>query len=92
MDTLVGVLRGLGYSIVPMLVSLLGACGLRIFWIMTIFQIPMFHTLDIIYLSYPVTWLVTAATHFICYVIIMRRLKDKIRLSKEASFSVDKQS
>lgn len=92
MDTLVGVLRGLGYSIVPMLVSLIGACGLRIVWIMTIFQIPMFHTLDIIYLSYPVTWLVTAGTHFICYVIIMRRLKDKIRLSKEASFSVDKQS
>ena len=92
MDTLVGILRGLGYSIVPMLVSLIGACGLRIIWIMTIFQIPMFHTLDIIYLSYPVTWLVTAGTHFICYVIIMRRLKDKIRLSKEDSLSVDKQS
>ena len=92
MDTLVGVLRGLGYSIVPMLVSLIGACGLRIVWIMTIFQIPMFHTLDIIYLSYPVTWLVTAGTHFICYLIIMRRLKEKIRLSKEDSLSVDKQS
>ena len=92
MDTLVGIFRGLGYSIVPMLVSLIGACGLRIIWIMTIFQIPMFHTLDIIYLSYPVTWLVTAGTHFICYVIIMRRLKDKIRLSKEDSLSVDKQS
>lgn len=83
MDTLVGILRGLGYSIVPMIVSLIGACGLRIVWIMTIFQIPMFHSLDTIYLSYPVTWTITAGTHFICYLIISRKMKDKILKSKQ---------
>ncbi len=85
MDTLVGVLRGLGYSIVPMLVSLIGACGLRIIWIMTIFQIPMFHSLDVIYLSYPVTWFITAGTHFICYLVITKKMKDKILKSKQES-------
>ena len=89
MDSMVGVLRGLGYSIVPMIVSLIGACGLRILWIMTIFQIPMFHTLDIIYLSYPVTWIITAGTHFISYLIIMRKMKEKVLKSKQASLSVD---
>ena len=90
MDTLVGVLRGLGYSIVPMIVSLVGACGLRIVWIMTIFQIPMFHSLDTIYLSYPVTWLITAGTHFICYLVITKKMKDKILKSKQESLLVDK--
>ena len=91
MDTLVGVLRGLGYSIVPMIVSLIGACGLRIVWIMTIFQIPIFHSLDTIYISYPVTWTITAGTHFICYLIITKKMKDKILKSKEQSLLVDKQ-
>lgn len=92
MDTLVGVLRGLGYSIVPMIVSLVGACGLRIVWIMTIFQIPMFHSLDTIYLSYPVTWLITAGTHFICYLVITKKMKDKILKSKQESLLVDKKA
>ena len=91
MDTLVGVLRGLGYSIVPMIVSLIGACGLRIVWIMTIFQIPIFHSLDTIYISYPVTWTITAGAHFICYLIITKKMKDKILKSKEQSLLVDKQ-
>lgn len=45
MDVMVGSLRGLGYSIVPMIVSLLGACGLRLVWIATVFQIPRFQQL-----------------------------------------------
>ena len=90
MEVLVGVLRGLGYSIVPMIVSLIGACGLRILWIMTIFQIPMFHSLDTIYLSYPVTWIITTVTHFICYLVIMKKLKGKVIKSKEIAVSVDK--
>ena len=57
MDTMVGSLRGLGYSIVPMIVSLIGACGLRIVWIFTIFQ--MDRTPENLYISYPISWAVT---------------------------------
>lgn len=81
MDTLVGILRGLGYSIAPMIVSLIGVCVLRIVWIATIFQIPMFHTVTTIYISYPVTWVITSLAHFLCYLWIM---KHKINNNKEA--------
>ncbi len=82
MDTMVGVLRGLGYSIVPMITSLMGACVLRIIWIMTIFQIPAFHTLDTIYLSYPVTWIITVTAHFACYIWIMKKKINPMIASK----------
>ena len=55
-DVMVGSLRGIGYSIMPMCVSLVGACGLRLIWLATVFQIPQFHTIQIVYLSYPITW------------------------------------
>ena len=59
------------YSTIPMIVSLIGACGLRVLWILTIFQ--YFHTLNSIYLSYPVTWIVTAAAHLITYMILRKK-------------------
>ena len=59
MDVMVGGLRGIGYSVMPMLVSLVGACGLRLLWIATIFQLPQFHTIQMLYWSYPVSWVVT---------------------------------
>lgn len=73
MDTLVGVIRGLGYSIMPMIVSLLGACAFRVVWIFTIFA--KVHTLEMLYISYPVSWLLTAATHMICLVIVWKKGK-----------------
>lgn len=81
MDVMVGMLRGLGYSIMPMIVSLLGACGLRILWIATVFQIPEYHTIMAVYLSYPISWGLTFASHVICYIIVWKMLK---RRNKEA--------
>lgn len=75
MDVLVGSIRGMGYSIMPMIVSLLGACGLRIVWIFTIFAFN--RTPDILYISYPVTWTVTLLVHFVCFTVGYR---DKCRL------------
>lgn len=72
MDVLVGSLRGLGYGVMPMLVSMIGACGFRIIWIMTIFQWN--HTLFTLYISYPITWTVTALAHLVCFIIVRRRL------------------
>ncbi len=73
MDVMVGGLRGLGYSVMPMIVSLLGACGLRILWIFTIFE--KYRTLEVLYISYPITWAITAGIHIVCYVIGIRRLQ-----------------
>lgn len=71
MDTVVGALRGIGYSLMPMIVSLIGACGLRIIWIFTIFQ--WHRSLWMLYISYPVTWFVTAVTHIICFTLVRRK-------------------
>ena len=75
MDVMVGGLRGLGYSVMPMIVSLLGACGLRILWIFTIFA--QHRTLDTLYISYPITWAITASVHVICYVVGIRKMQEK---------------
>ncbi len=68
MDVLVGALRGIGKSIMPMIVSLVGACGLRLLWIATVFQIPEYHTTRTIYISYPITWTITFSVHAICLI------------------------
>ena len=75
MDTMVGSLRGIGYSVLPMIVSLTGACGLRILWIFTIFA--RHRTLASLYISYPVSWVITAGAHLICYFIITRKMPKK---------------
>lgn len=75
MDVLVGSMRGMGYSVVPMLVSLTGACGLRILWIFTVFRLQ--HTLFMLYLSYPVSWLITASVHMICFLWIRKKFPRK---------------
>ncbi|MCI7796901.1 MAG: MATE family efflux transporter [Lachnospiraceae bacterium] len=71
MDTLVGSIRGLGYSVLPMCVSLAGACGFRVLWIYTVFQWS--HSLTTLYLSYPASWIITATAHLICFLVIRKK-------------------
>ena len=59
MDVSTGALRGLGASFVPMVISILGVCGIRIGWIYTIFQLPQYHTPRCLYFSYTVSWAIT---------------------------------
>ena len=72
MDVMVGGLRGIGYSIMPMLVSLTGACLFRIVWIYTIFQ--EVRTLPCLYISYPISWILTFSVHLICFLIVYKKL------------------
>ena len=74
MDVIVGAIRGNGYSITPMIVTLLGACAFRILWISTVFQIPRFHTVQCIYWSYPISWALTFLVHLICLSLALRRI------------------
>ena len=74
MDVLVGTLRGIGYSVVPMIVSLIGACGLRLLWVATIFKIPQYHNLTTVYLSYPITWTITLTVHAITFAVAAHKV------------------
>ena len=80
-DVLVGGLRGLGYSVVPMISSIIGVCGIRLVWVYTIFK--QYHTLEVLYTSYPVSWAVTAIVHLICYVYVYKMVKKRVKLVEE---------
>ena len=73
MDVTTGVLRGMGASFVPMVISVLGVCGLRIFWIFTIFQVPEFHTPQCLFFSYTVSWLVTFLFQLAAFIVVFRK-------------------
>ena len=73
MDVSTGALRGMGASVAPMIISVLGVCGLRIAWIATVFQIPQYHTPQSLYFSYPVSWVVTFAIQMLAFAIVYRR-------------------
>ena len=73
MDVSTGALRGLGASFAPMVISILGVCGLRIGWIYSIFQIPEFHTPECLYFSYTVSWTITFLCQMAAFIIVYRK-------------------
>ncbi|MBE6776307.1 MAG: MATE family efflux transporter [Ruminococcaceae bacterium] len=79
MDVVVGAIRGLGYSVVPMIVSVFGICIFRVFWIFCIFSQEAYHTIESIYFSYPVSWILTLSVQLLCYFYIKIKVIDKKR-------------
>lgn len=71
MDVVVGSLRGIGFSLIPMFVSLAGVCGFRVFWIYTYFS--SHRTMPTLFLSYPISWAVTFIAQLTVYLIWLRR-------------------
>ncbi len=83
-----GCVRGLGSSVLPTVVSLIGSCLLRVVWVYTVFAwfpVPPdageYFRLGVLFASYPVSWLLTAATHFICTFVEFRGFKQKMQSS-----------
>lgn len=76
MDVVTGSIRGLGPSVTPAVISLLGVCGLRIVWIYTVFAAH--RSLMVLYLSYPVSWLMTLVVNIICFAVFFKRWKKRI--------------
>ena len=81
MGVMVGVLRGMGYSLVPMAITIGFVCGFRVIWIFTIFV--GWHTLESLYVSYPITWGLAALCDGICFFVVNKHLKKKLALAKE---------
>ncbi len=75
MDTMTAAMRGIGQSVLPMIITLIGACGLRIVYLSTFFQIPRFHTYQCIFYSYPLSWGVTFVFLTVSFVLIMRKIE-----------------
>ena len=72
MDLLPGALRGMGHSTVPMILSVIGTVGTRIVWIYVIF--PCHRSLDFLFISYPVSWLLTIVMQMICFYFVRKKV------------------
>ena len=75
MDLFPGALRGMGYSTIPMILSVLGTVGTRIVWIFMIF--PSHRALDLLFISYPASWFITIVMQVICYWFVRKKVKMK---------------
>ena len=83
MDVMTGVLRGVGYSLLPMIVSILGACAFRILWVATVFAaIP---TLACLMISYPASWALTFAVLVVIFHFVWKRVKTHFTLEELAA-------
>ena len=71
MNVSTGALRGMGASLTPMIISILGICAFRVFWIYTFFR--AFHTPECLFVSYPISWALTLIAQMIAYFLICRK-------------------
>ena len=75
METFNGVLRGMGASLVALLVSVIGVCGVRLVWIFTVFRSPSYHSLNSLYFSYDISWFMCIAAQIIAIAIVYKKQK-----------------
>lgn len=85
MEAVVGAMRGMGFSVLPMIVSLVGVCGLRLIYIATFFQMEQFHNIQSLYWTYPISWSVTFAAHLTFYFLVRRGMERNLVKSKQYS-------
>lgn len=83
MDLIPGALRGMGRSTVPMILSIIGTVGTRIVWIFWIF--PYHRSLDILFLSYPVSWILTILMQVICFFIVRKSVHADMEVLRKDS-------
>ncbi len=76
MDCIPGALRGMGYSAVPMILSIIGTVGVRIVWIYGFF--PNHRDLKFLFITYPLSWVVTIILQSVCYFVIQRKFKSEV--------------
>ena len=85
MDVLTGLLRGMGCSTLPMIITVGGVCGFRLLWIYTVFA--HYHTPEVLFVSYLISWVITAIAQAILYFVVQARLMKKVRLQQAATIA-----
>lgn len=78
MDVMTGMIRGMGSSVAPMLICVIGVCGMRIAWISTVFRLSKYHSPKCLYLSYPISWLITFFAQLLVFIYIYYRRKKEM--------------
>ena len=73
MDTMGGTIRGVGASFSGMIINLLGICGFRILWLLTVFPVPQYHTPQCLYIVYPISWILTTIAQILLLTVVLRK-------------------
>ena len=79
MDVTTGLIRGLGSSVLPMLITVIGVVGIRLGWIYIVFRIPEYHSIKSLYLSYAISWSATFLTELVVFIVLLQKQKRKLR-------------
>lgn len=74
MNTMTGVLRGMGYSITSMISSIVGVCGIRLGWIFTVFA--KHKTFETLFVCFPLSWLGTTLFYLVVYLFVSKKYQD----------------
>ena len=74
MDVATGTLRGMGRSLPPMLITVVGVCGVRVVYILALFPLPMFHSLNLLFATYPISWALTFLTELVYYSVVKKKM------------------
>lgn len=83
MEAISGAIRGMGSSLSTMIISIFGICILRVVWIYTIFAIPQWHTPECLFLSYPITWIITIIAYLIAFAIVLKKKKKAVEQERK---------
>ncbi len=82
MDVVSGSIRGMGNSLVPMITSIIGVCLIRVLWIYFVFNpntdFSNYKDLSLLFISYPISWIITLIAHLITYIVVSKKLKEKM--------------
>ena len=73
MEVVSGTMRGMGFSITPMIITIICVCVFRIIWIYTIFQIPEYHSLECLFVSYPISWMLSFIVELVVFPFIFHK-------------------
>ena len=77
MDVVTGSMRGIGSSVIPMVITIVGVCVMRIVWIYTVFSMPQYYSFAGLMISYPISWFLTFAAVYAAYILILKNREKK---------------
>ena len=87
MDMLSASIRGLGNSVLPMIIGILGVCGIRLVWIYVFFPMEPLHNLTGLYLSYPITWVFCITALSIVLFFVYKKAKERMQSTEEIAIA-----
>jgi Na+-driven multidrug efflux pump len=83
MESLSGTMRGIGYSTLPMVITIIGVCGIRIFWVVVMFNFEPFNNIIGLFLCWPISWIVASIAMAIALIIVLKKQEKKMSITQK---------